>query len=83
MSMDNSVLLTIIVPIYNVEKFLKECLDSFTDQSDKNFDVILVNDGSTDGSENIMYLDFAAFSPVFLAPPKPLFSCLMYVKRFG
>ena len=52
--MDNSVLLTIIVPIYNVEKFLKECLDSFTDQSDKNFDVILVNDGSTDGSENII-----------------------------
>lgn len=45
--------ITIIVPIYNVEKYLRECLDSFVNQTDLNFDVILVNDGSKDSSGDI------------------------------
>ncbi|WP_158654276.1 glycosyltransferase family 2 protein [Helicobacter cinaedi] len=43
----------IVVPIYNVEQYLRECLDSILAQSYQNFEVVLVNDGSTDTSLNI------------------------------
>ena len=45
--------LTIIVPIYNVEKYLNECLDSFVKQTDRSFSVLLIDDGSTDSSGEI------------------------------
>ncbi|TXE88606.1 glycosyltransferase family 2 protein [Campylobacter volucris] len=38
----------VVIPIYNVQKYLKECLDSVINQTYKNLQVILVNDGSTD-----------------------------------
>lgn len=45
--------LSIIVPIYNVEKYLKECIESILDQVVNNVEIILLNDGSTDESLNI------------------------------
>ena len=44
---------SVIVPVFNVEKYLEECLDSLLNQTFKNFEVILINDGSTDGSDKI------------------------------
>ena len=44
---------SIIIPVYNVEKFLKRCLDSVISQSHSNLDIILINDGSSDGSGEI------------------------------
>ena len=38
----------VVIPIYNVEKYLRECLDSVINQTYKNLQVVLVNDGSTD-----------------------------------
>lgn len=42
--------ISIIVPVYNVEKYLKKCIDSILSQTYTNLDIILVNDGSTDNS---------------------------------
>ena len=47
------VLLSIIVPVYNVEKYLKECVDSLLHQTLSQYEVILVDDGSTDSSGKI------------------------------
>ncbi|ARV15113.1 glycosyltransferase family 2 protein [Polaribacter sp. SA4-12] len=46
-------LLSIIVPIYNVEKYLKECLDSILKQPFDDYELILINDGSTDNCSEI------------------------------
>lgn len=49
----NKGLISIIVPVYNVELYLKDCIESILYQSYTNFEVILVNDGSSDNSLNI------------------------------
>ncbi|WP_047394464.1 glycosyltransferase [Cetobacterium sp. ZOR0034] len=46
--------LTIIVPVYNVEDYLDECLESIYKVKDINYEVVLVNDGSKDNSLNIL-----------------------------
>lgn len=46
-------LISVIVPVYNVEEYLKECLESIQCQTYSNIEVILVNDGSTDHSQEI------------------------------
>lgn len=45
--------ISVIVPVYNVEKYLKRCLDSITNQSFKNLEILVINDGSTDSSAEI------------------------------
>ncbi|MGL5594128.1 MAG: glycosyltransferase family 2 protein, partial [Cetobacterium sp.] len=45
---------SVIVPVYNTEKYLKRCLDSIINQSLKEIEIIVVNDGSTDNSKNII-----------------------------
>ena len=50
---DSKELISIIVPIYNTDCYLRQCLDSIINQSYKNFEVLLVNDGSVDDSAMI------------------------------
>lgn len=45
--------ITIIVPVYNVERYLQQCIESLINQSYENLEIILVNDGSTDASGEI------------------------------
>lgn len=49
----NNKSVSIIVPVYNVEKYLEECLDSIINQTYIDLDIILVDDGSTDSSPDI------------------------------
>lgn len=51
--MDQSTLISIIVPVYNVEEYLPRCLDSILDQTYKNLEIILVDDGTKDASDKI------------------------------
>ncbi len=46
--------ISIIIPVYNVEAYLRECLDSVIEQDCENFEIICVNDGSTDNSLSIL-----------------------------
>ena len=50
---EKTIIVSVIVPIYNVEEYLEECLESIRNQTYTNIEVILVNDGSTDGSREI------------------------------
>lgn len=47
------VFFTIIVPVYNVDKYLEECIQSVLKQNYNNYELVLIDDGSTDGSSDI------------------------------
>lgn len=49
----NNPFFSIIVPVYNVERYLQDCLDSVSKQSFQNFEIIIVDDGSTDNSSAV------------------------------
>lgn len=49
----NQYLISVIVPIYNIEKYLNQCLESICNQSYNNLEIILVDDGSIDNSDKI------------------------------
>lgn len=50
----NRPLITILVPCYNVEKYVDECLSSIQKQTYDNLEVLCINDGSTDNTLNIL-----------------------------
>lgn len=52
-SVKNEPLISIIVPVYNTEKYLRDCLNSVISQTYSNLEIILINDGSTDTSGKI------------------------------
>ena len=51
--MEKKIKLSIIIPVFNVEKYVQTCLDSVIEQSFRDFEVIVVDDGSTDGGPAI------------------------------
>ena len=53
---------SVILPVYNVQKYLYECLDSIRDQTLKEIEVLCINDASTDDSLKIL-LDYQAYIP--------------------
>lgn len=52
--MKNKVDISIIVPIYNASKYIRKCIDSLVNQSKKELEFILINDGSTDNTEEVI-----------------------------
>ncbi len=55
--MKENILISIIIPVYNVEKYVKKCLDSILNQTLKEIEIIIINDASVDASERII-LDY-------------------------
>lgn len=51
--MNSTPLLSVIIPVYNVEKYLAQCIESIINQTYSNIEIILINDGSADGSLEI------------------------------
>lgn len=47
-------MISIVVPVYNVEKYIEKCLESIVKQSYKDFELLLINDGSTDNSTEVI-----------------------------
>lgn len=58
-------LISVIIPVYNVETYLKETLDCLVNQTNKDFELILVNDGSTDGTQEIIESFIKEYSNLF------------------
>lgn len=54
-AMSNNPLISVVIPCYNAEKYLAECLDSLLDQNVQDMQIICVNDGSTDATLNILH----------------------------
>ena len=52
--MSKNLLFSVIIPVYNMQPYLERCLDSVVNQSYKNLEIIIVNDGSADGSLDII-----------------------------
>ena len=49
----NEPLISVIVPVYNVEKYLENCVNTLVKQTYRNIEILLINDGSTDASGSL------------------------------
>ncbi len=76
----SSPMISVIVPVYNVGKWLRECLDSIVMQNSDDYEVILVDDGSTDDSPDIVdeYVEKYNFFHVYTKPNGGLSSARNY-----
>ena len=54
MDFQDKIKVSVIVPVYNVEKYLRECLESLVNQTLKEIEIICINDGSEDSSLEIL-----------------------------
>lgn len=64
MTSSNNPLVSVIVPVYNVEKYMRQCVDSLVKQTLSDMEIILVDDGSTDGSPAICDMYAEKFSNI-------------------
>ena len=64
--MEQSPLISIIIPVYNAEKYLKHCLDSLINQIMQDIEIICVNDGSTDGTEVVLNEYVCKYKNIYL-----------------
>lgn len=74
--------LSIIIPVYNTEKYLKKCLDSVVAAIDERMEVLIINDGSPDNSEDII-LKYVEQYPTLFSYYKKQNGGLSDVKNYG
>ena len=54
MTITKQPVLSVIIPTYNIEKYLRECLDSIVNQTYENLEIIIIDDNSNDGTNEII-----------------------------
>ncbi len=59
----DSVLFSVVIPVYNIENYVQQCLDSVIEQENENIEIVIVDDGSTDQSRQIC-MQYAEINPV-------------------
>ena len=67
---------SILIPVYNVEKYLSKCLESILLQTYKNIEIIIINDGTTDSSLEIANLYVSMISFMYIAMKMQVFLLL-------
>lgn len=73
---------SVIVPVYNVEEYIDKCLDTLTNQTFKNYELIIINDGSPDNSESII-LDYQKKYPKLIKYYKKENGGLSSARNYG
>lgn len=73
---------SVIVPVYNVETYLAKCLDSLVSQTCQSIEILVVNDGSTDGSEQVIQ-EYAQRYPAKIKPFAKKNGGLSDARNFG
>lgn len=74
-------LFSVLIPVYNNQKYLKKCLDSVINQSFSDFEIIIIDDGSTDGSDKICDEYLAKYSQKIIVMHKPKNAGLLLARR--
>ncbi len=74
--------LSIIIPVYNSEKYLRRCIDSVTKQDPADCQVILIDDGSTDDSFEIMKEEAEKYNYIDIIHQKKKSGCKYGAKRW-
>ncbi len=73
---------SVIVPVYNVEEYIDKCLDTLTNQTFKDYELIIINDGSPDNSESII-LDYQKKYPKLIKYYKKENGGLSSARNYG
>lgn len=81
-NIDSKPFFSVLVPVYNQEKYLPECIDSVLNQTYKNFELILVDDGSTDSSGKICD-QYAKKHPCIITVVHQKNQGLLFARRTG
>lgn len=71
--MEKGPLVSIVVPVYNVKLYLEQCVDSIRSQTLSNIEILLIDDGSTDGSSEIQIPGRESHVHGVLEPPSRSF----------
>lgn len=74
--------ISVIVPVYNMEQYIEKCLKSIINQTYKNIELIIINDGSTDNSEEII-IKYKNKFPNIIRPYKQENKGLAAARNFG
>ena len=61
---------SVLIPVYNVEKYLSKCLDSIIQQTYKDIEIIIINDGTTDSSLDIANLYASKYNFIYVLVTK-------------
>ena len=70
MKKEKKPLISVIVPVYNGEKYIKECVDSLINQSYENVEIVIVNDGSTDSTKEIICSNYKKYRNIVIVEKK-------------